>query len=230
MIGSTGLAISPDGLRVYVSNFSANALSGGSLLIFERVSTLNPELRLRRIVNNGTGTPAASGAGGRGVATYGNHVYVAGETADSQDTLATFTVAAPLAYLNFTSVLRNGENGVSGIDGANDIAISPDGKFVYVSAATDGAVTIFSRNTFTGALTFVQALAEGAMDDSGNVVGGVQEASSVAISADGSRVYVTGRQYFDDLGLSAGGVAVFRRDAVTGFTGGSSAGRVQHSD
>jgi 6-phosphogluconolactonase (cycloisomerase 2 family) len=215
MIGSTGLAVSPDGLRVYVSNFSANAQNGGTLLAFERVPTLSPQLRLRRILNNGVGNPPISGAGGRGVAAYGNQVYVVGETADTSDTLATFTLAASPLSLNYTAVLRNGVNGVSGLDGANDIAISSDGKFVYVSAGADGSVTVFARDT-AGVLTFVQSLAEGGADDAGNVIGGVQEASSVAISADGSRVYVTGRKYFDDFGLSIGAVAVFRRDPLSG--------------
>jgi hypothetical protein len=220
LVGATGLAVSPDGLRVYVSNFSANALNGGSLLIFERVTGQSPELRLRRILSNGNAGAAPYGAGGRGAATYGNQVYVVGETVDSSDTLATFTVASSPAYLNYVSVLRNGQNDslghlVSGLDGANDIAISSDGKFVYVSAATSGAVSVFARDT-AGVLTFVESLAESGTDALGHEVHGVQAASSVTISGDGSRVYVTGRKYFSEFDISLGAVAAFSRDATTG--------------
>ncbi|WP_197526815.1 S8 family serine peptidase [Pirellulimonas nuda] len=214
--GSTGLAVSPDGTRVYVSNSGPSALNGGSLLIFERLAGFSPELRFRRVLSNGAGV-SPFGTGGRGVAAYGGQVYVVGETADSLDTLTTFNLAAAPFYLNYTSVLRNGQSGVSGLDGANDIAISSDGRFAYVSAATDGSATVFARDTL-GALTFLETLSEGDIDNAGGVVRGVQDASSVTISADGSRVYVTGKRNYGspEDPLLVGAVAVFSRNASSG--------------
>ena len=37
--------------------------------------------------------------------------------------------------------------------GANSVTVSPDNKSVYVTSTTDSSVTVFKRNTSTGALT-----------------------------------------------------------------------------
>lgn len=46
--------------------------------------------------------------------------------------------------------------GGSGMSGLSDLAIAPDGKNVYAVAASDDAITTFSRSTTTGALTFLE--------------------------------------------------------------------------
>ncbi|MEX2168320.1 MAG: S8 family serine peptidase [Pirellulales bacterium] len=230
LTGATGLAISADGARLYVSNSSASALNGGTILAFERVPGQTPELRLRRILSNGVAS-SPFGAGGRGVvvSSEGNqlHVYVAGENADASDTLATFVrVVGGAPFLSYSAVLKNGQpdslgTTVVGLDGANDVALSPDGRHLYVSAATDGAVTLFARNDSTGVLTFVQSLIDGALDDAGGTVSGILEASSVTISDDGSRVYVTGKKDVGSPGdpFLVGAMAVFRRDPSMTSTG-----------
>src|SRR5690606_18366225 len=44
-----------------------------------------------------------------------------------------------------------------GLDGADDVAVSPDGKSVYVVGFLDRAIAVFSRNKSTGALTQLPA-------------------------------------------------------------------------
>ena len=83
------------------------------------------------------------------------------------------------------------------------MAVSPDGNHVYVAAGFDDAVTVFSRNKRTGALTFVETIKDGV-----GGVDGLEFAGSVVVSPDGSRVYVAGT---DDNAL-----AVFQRDPTTG--------------
>jgi DNA-binding beta-propeller fold protein YncE len=80
--------------------------------------------------------------------------------------------------------------------GSRAIALSPDGKNVYVASSRSDAIAIFRRDTHTGALTQSQGVA-GCVADEG--AGGCAPAvgldgpNSVAVSADGRSVYATSR-------------------------------------
>ena len=58
--------------------------------------------------------------------------------------------------LTFVEVHKDdGQDGSIGrLDGATSVVVSPDNNHLYVAASSDDAVTVFSRNTSTGALTF----------------------------------------------------------------------------
>lgn len=86
---------------------------------------------------------------------------------------------------------------------AQDIAISPDGATVYVSAYADDAVVIFQRNSTTGALTYSATLINGV-----NGVSGINGAKSLVVSPDNAHVYVAS--------LSDSAIAVFARNNATG--------------
>ena len=98
---------------------------------------------------------------------------------------------------------RDGQGGVSGMDRPNALAISPDGDNVYVVSGAEDAVATFSRNAFTGGLTFLGA-------DRGMITDGLdlEALSDVAVSPDGAWVYVVA--IFDDT------LGVFSRGAATG--------------
>jgi 6-phosphogluconolactonase (cycloisomerase 2 family) len=68
------------------------------------------------------------------------------------------------------------------IDGAYAVAVSPDGKHVYVTATTSKSVAWFARDSVTGALTY-----GGSHTDTTYL----SFANSIAISPDGRHVYVT---------------------------------------
>ena len=93
--------------------------------------------------------------------------------------------------------------------GPFSIAISPDGRNVYVVSAGSDALSIFHRNRRTGMLTQL-AGASGCVSQrpgGGCLVGrALNEPTSVAVSPDGTHVYVTGRRF-------PSGVAVFERAA-----------------
>lgn len=95
--------------------------------------------------------------------------------------------------------------------GSRAIAISPDGRSVYVAGGESNAVAVFSRNRRTGALT--QARGSAGCVASGGQAGcaaaiGLDGPNSVAVSPDGADVYVTSR--------NSSSLTVFRRNPATG--------------
>ena len=94
---------------------------------------------------------------------------------------------------------KDGVNGVDGLYGANSVTVSADGKHVYVAGRSDNAVAVFSRNSSTGTLTYVEMQKDGVWG-----VDGLDGAHSVTVSPDGKHVYAAAN--IDDA------VAVFSRD------------------
>jgi DNA-binding beta-propeller fold protein YncE len=95
--------------------------------------------------------------------------------------------------------------------GSRAIAVSPDGRNVYVASSTSNAIAIFDRNKNTGVLE--QPKGSGGCIASTGEAGcatavGLDGANSVAVSADGRNVYATAR------GSSA--VTAFQRNRKTG--------------
>jgi cysteine-rich repeat protein len=90
-----------------------------------------------------------------------------------------------------------------GVDGGSAAAVSPDGAHVYVTGKNNNAVTVFSRDGGTGALTLVELQSDGV-----GGVDGLAGASGVGVSPDGAHVYVTGGQ--------DNAIAVFSRNGGTG--------------
>jgi hypothetical protein len=54
-------------------------------------------------------------------------------------------------------MLKNGVGGVEGLDGAHVVKLSPDGLYAYVTGALDDAVSWFTRDPITGALSYGSA-------------------------------------------------------------------------
>ena len=78
------------------------------------------------------------------------------------------------------------------LDGATDIDVSRDGRFVYVTSFRGDAITAFARDAATGALTEIGCLARGGK--SGCAAGrGLDGAYDLALSRDGRHVYVASR-------------------------------------
>lgn len=197
----TALALSPDGVFAYVTSEALD-----SVLVF------------RRSAANGHLSPVASydvnetGFADAGlvapldiiVSPDGQHVYVA---AAEDDAVVVMARNASTGMLTF--VENQDDTGAAGanLDGVRRLQISADGNHLYAAGTNAGAVVTFSRDAGTGALTFLEAEVNGANDpdDAGNAVEYMNRPAGMALSADGTQVYVASR--FGDA------VQVFERDA-----------------
>ena len=155
---------------------------------------------VEQVWNGKDGVDGLDAANALAMSPDGNHVYVA---ACDDDALAVFGRDGTTGALSFVQVVRNGQAGVDGLDGTTSVTLSPDGNHVYATGERDSALVVFSREAATGALTFVQVVKDG---EGG--VDGLSWAWTVAVSPDGSHVYV--------VGANDHAVAAFSRDATTG--------------
>jgi DNA-binding beta-propeller fold protein YncE len=146
----------------------------------------------------------------------GKSVYVASISSSAVAVFGRDTTTGVLTQLAGTagcvSEFGPGENCAVGkaLNGAFSVAVSPDGESVYVASSNSDAVAVFRRDTTTGELTQLPGTA-GCVSETGSDGActdgkALRTPHSVAVSADGTNVYVT----------SVGGVAAFQRNAATG--------------
>lgn len=74
---------------------------------------------------------------------------------------------------------------------AFSVTVSPDGDNVYAASEGPNAVTGFSRNTSTGALTYEGCIGNDEGCTATSPIDALDDANSVVVSADGSSVYAT---------------------------------------
>ena len=146
------------------------------------------------------GVDGLAGAVSVTVSPDGNHVYGAG---GNDNALAVFSRNSTTGALTYVTTTKDGVAGVEGIVGIRWVTVSPDGDHVYTAASSDHTITVFSRSTTTGALTFVTTSEDGVAG-----VDGLLAARSVTVSPDGKHVYGTG--------ASDNAVAAFSRNTTTG--------------
>lgn len=193
--GASAIAFSPDGRHLYVSGYF-----GDSLAAFNRDSVTGTLTFLEAFYDGSGGVDGLAGAYGVTMSPGGEHLYVAGEF---DDAVALFARDNATGRLTFVEAVVDGVGGVDGLAGAIEIAISSDGRHVYVAGWFDDSMVTFSRNSVTGVLTFVQMQ----QDDIAGA-DGLYGARSVIVSADDAHVYVSGE--YDNA------VGVFSRDDATG--------------
>ena len=213
LVSPSSVAVSPDNRQVFVTSGFGDALA-----VFDRFR--NGTLNFNRAFKDGV----------NGVDGLDNAIDVAVSPDNLQVFVASFrdnALAVFDRYLNntlsFNQVFKAGVNGVDGLNSARSVAISPDGRQVFVASSgtrnpdynlniytgyEGGALAVFDRDPNNGTLSFNQAFKSG--------VNGVDElsgANSVAVSPDGRNVFVTSSDSF----FSANGALVeFSRNPDTG--------------
>jgi DNA-binding beta-propeller fold protein YncE len=208
--GVSRLAISPDGRHVYASGSLGNALS-----VFARDSDTGA-LAFLEAETQGVDDPNDAGGAvlglerpaGLTVSADGSQVYVAARFGNAVVVFDRQSDAAEPRFgeLSFRTAYRNGLLGVSGIAGASDLVLSPDGAQLYVAAEADNGVVRFDR-AGDGSLTWRRRFSRG---DAG--LPGMAGPQSISLSPDGTELYVAG---FGDSSLT-----IFER-LVTGDTAGT---------
>jgi 6-phosphogluconolactonase (cycloisomerase 2 family) len=203
-----GVAISPDGKHVYVAALLDNSVSTWS----RNVTT--GALTFVEVLIDGSGTiNGLAGANAVTVSPDGKHVYVAGR---SDDAVAVFSRNASTGKLTFLEAEFDGVGSVNGLDAAESVIVSPDGKHVYVVGEDDHAIAVFEREDDSlsaefGKLTFVEAKIDGV-----GGVDGLHNANTVTIDPTGTHVYVASNRGNLDGIEGDDWVAVFSRNATTG--------------
>jgi DNA-binding beta-propeller fold protein YncE len=142
----------------------------------------------------------------------GNSVYVTSGDDDAVSTFARDPATGDLTFQDcFAQTAVDGCQvpGHAALTQLDHVAVSPDNKSVYVTSETNGAISHFSRNTSTGALTFVGCFADaGAGGCTTPSPAALNEAEGVTVSPDGKSVYVAA--------LGDNAVSHFSRDPATG--------------
>lgn len=214
--GASGVAISPDGQHLY-----ATADIDDAVTVFERDVALNGAITFVESHQDGASSvDGLDGAAGVAVAPDGAHVYVVGK---DDDAVVAFrrdddSQSADFGKLTFIEDLHDGDTQglvtIDGLNGARAVAVSPDGRHVYVAAFDDGAVSVFARNldpqsSDYGRLTFlaVRSATESPAGP-GGIPSGLLGASSLSVAPDGQHLYVGG--------TSSDSIVVFQRNPTTG--------------
>ena len=93
-----------------------------------------------------------------GISENGKHVYIIGE---GDHALSWYERNPLTGAITYAGMLKDGVNGVSGLQGVKDLALTKDGKHLYTTAVHDSTVSWYECNANTGALTFAGMLKDG---------------------------------------------------------------------
>lgn len=144
MGGARALDISPDDMNVYVTGVNDDTLT---VLARKADGTLEMIQQIPKTVD---GLVLLDGPFGVLVSPDGKNVYVAGSVSDTVVAFERDSVTGKLRYLTHA---KDEENGATGLNGALEFAISPDGRFLYVTSRDDDAIQILQRNPADGFIT-----------------------------------------------------------------------------
>jgi DNA-binding beta-propeller fold protein YncE len=219
LLGSQAVAVSRDGRDVYVASASSDAIA-----VFRR----DPRSGTLSQPAGAAGCIAARGAGGCAGAVGLDHPNSVAVSADGRNVYATALGSDSIAIFrrdSKTGALSQATDGsgclaaiatpqckgARALSGPDVVAVSADGRNVYVGAFRSSAVLAFARDSSSGALSQLPGTSgciEAQATDgcaSGLALGSPE---GLAVSADGRNVYVAAP------GSSA--LDIFARDATTG--------------
>ena len=144
--GAQIVTFSPDGNFTYITGYDDHAISW-----YERNAS-SGALVFTGLSQKTNGLDGLDGANGIALSPDGNHAYAVGFDDDS---VSWFDRNVQSGYLSYGGVLKDGMDGVDGLNYANSVSLSSDGNHVYATGNIDDAVSWFDRNATTGALTLV---------------------------------------------------------------------------
>ena len=138
--------------------------------------------------------------GARDVLVIDDYIYVVSQVADAVTVFKAIDNNGLVLQLFET---HHFSTGVNGLNQAVAVRASADGKNLYVAAANDQSVVVFSRNLITGGLSYIETLRQGVGGNDG--LAGI---NTLAVSADGYSVYTSG--------LNQSAIGIYERNLITG--------------
>ncbi len=183
--GPNGVAVAPDGDHLYVPGDNSDTIHTFEVQPDGDLNNIDSEL------DNDGAIDGLEGAFDAIVSPNGDHVYVTGA---AEDKIGAFHRGSDGELAWFDTYI-DGLEDIVNLDDPRGIAMSPNGKNLYVASNDDGAVLTFRSFPDTGQLDFVESDA-----------GFFSPVNDVEVSRDGTRVYAA----FDS------GVRTFRRNTSTG--------------
>jgi 6-phosphogluconolactonase (cycloisomerase 2 family) len=196
--GSGCAAESPDGKNVYVTAFGDSGISWYDRNI--STGSLVYKSFLKDFKIDGLAIPTSLT-----ISPNGKNVYVVSQ---SDGALCWFKRDTMLGSLAYVSSLKQGKDGVTGLDAPASVQISKDGKQLYSTGGYDGdppdsqRVGSFEINASTGEPSF------------GRVVSHTNGCTnySLSISPDGKHLYIAAKPLFGDSSM----ILRYNRDTATG--------------
>src|SRR5262245_19517095 len=190
-----GAAVSADGLHVYVGGNSDDAV-----VTFGRNPATGALTWLGAQQNGVNGVGGLEGPTEVLVSPDGRHVYVA---ASEDNAVVVFARDAATGLLTYVQHQKQSVGGIQGRGYVFGLVMSSDGAYLYAVGPDTFSVTVFARDASSGALTLVEEKFEGV-----DGVGGMQRPQRIAMSPDGTHVYVASNM--------SNSIAVFSRNQATG--------------
>ena len=152
LLGVHMVVVSPDNQHVYVA-----ARRNDSVTVFGRNPDTGTVTFIERLQSRVGDSPVTNLAGAHGLAISpdGQHIYVASDGTDMLLSLSRDPKAGTLALIEeFTDNI----NGVDGLENGWSVAVSPDGRNVYVAGFDDDSLSVFTRDAASGSLTFTEVI------------------------------------------------------------------------
>jgi len=140
--GAFSVTASEDGKQVFVTSRTDNALT-----VFDRDETTG-ELMLKTVFKDGIGdVDSLKGANFVTVSGDNKQVFV---TSFVSDSLTVFDRDAETGVLTLNEFVKDGLGDTDELDGAFSVAVSENGKQVFVASEKDSSLTVFDREVLPG--------------------------------------------------------------------------------
>ena len=144
------ITLSSDGNHAYATGSSDDAVSW-----YERNASTGALTYGGMLKDGVDGVDGLNGASSVTISSDGKHAYVTG-TVD--DAVSWYDRNASTGALTYGGMLKDGVDGVDGLNGATSVTLSSDGKHGYVTGNIDDAVSWFTHDPLTGALSYGSAI------------------------------------------------------------------------
>jgi len=203
------LTLSATGDQLYVRASGSN-----SLLVFSRDTGTGKLTLLQTLLESDATISGLNSIGWLDVSADTRFVYT---TSTIDNSVSVFARDTDTKKLSLVKSYVNGIDGVSGLNVAWVLSLSPDQHQLYVVGSGDSSVVVFSRDSTSGMLSFDAAYQQGDVNQTGDTTrsfDGLGTPFAISVSPDGQRVYVSGQEAGIPNLVST--LAVMRRDPSDG--------------